>query len=147
MSVHEPFKSRFLVSYSLWFSWTQIPLFFKARCCGGSSSRCRSQGVRGLVWCSNPLLFREKLHIVISLPLVRCHAGGLGSNKTTYLPLLPISMQLLFVLSCGIVALLVFWYFSERVVLYVLVILVCLWEEVISGTSYAVILNHPQMLV
>lgn len=33
VSVHEPFKNRFLVSYSLWFSWTQIPLFFKARCC------------------------------------------------------------------------------------------------------------------
>lgn len=69
--------------------------------------------------------------------------GGVGPDKITYLSLLSISTWLIpFVLICGIVVLLVFYYFSERIVLYVLVISVCLWEEVSSGASYATTLNH-----
>ena len=56
------------------------------------------------------------------------HTGDVG-DQITPLPLLPV--------------LLVFRSFSERVALYVVVVLVCPWEEVSSSSSYSAILIPP----
>ena len=52
----------------------------------------------------------------------------------------------LFILSCRKSVLLVLRLFSERVVLYAAVILVCLWGEVSSGASYSAILIWTLLL-
>ena len=67
--------------------------------------------------------------------------GRVGSDKNTSLPLLPISIwPFLCILSCRKSVLLVFRSFLEIVVLHLIVALVCLWEEVTSGSSYSSIL-------
>lgn len=63
------------------------------------------------------------------------HKEDMGPDKTTSLPLLSISVLLF--LHCGMAVLLVFGSFSERVVLYVIVVLFCSWEDLF----YITILN------
>ena len=62
-------------------------------------------------------------------------------------PLLPVLLCvfLSFTLCVGI-AQLVFGYVPEETIPYVAVDLVCLWEEVSSGSSYVAILNGTQDL-
>lgn len=79
---------------------------------------------------------------MISLLLASHCTRSVAPDKTTALLFLSLSMWLfLFVFSCRKASLLVFRSFLERVVLYVVAVLVCLWEEVSSGSSYAPLSN------
>lgn len=75
--------------------------------------------------------------VMISLPFRGHHTEGVGSDETTYLPLL-LSWCGLFFVSLFIKksVLLIFTSFLEIVVLYVVLV----WEEVSSGFSYSTIL-------
>ena len=87
----EPFKSGVLVS-AFWFSGTKAPPVCKAKCYGGSASQCWSPGLGNPKWGLMFLLLRE------TLPFRSHHTGGMGSNKTSFQPLL-LSWYGLFFLS------------------------------------------------
>ena len=73
---------------------------------------------------------------------------GVGLGYTVSLPLLPISLWL-FLLSIivGRSFLLPFQSFASIVALQIIVILVCLWEDVSSGSSYSAILATSSLLL
>lgn len=66
---------------------------------------------------------------------------GVDSDSTTSLALLPLQMwPCLYILSCRKSVLLVFRLVSEMVVLYVVAVSVCPWDDMSSGSSYSAIL-------
>ena len=79
--------------------------------------------------------------VVISLLLTGHCTRKVGSDETESQPLLPISVwPSLYILSCRRSVLLVFRLFSQIVVLYILVVLVCPWEEGNSESFYSTII-------
>ena len=129
---------------ALWFSHTQAILAFKARPSESSSSWHRTPRLESPMWGSGPLLLGRTPAIVIILPFVGCLPGGMGLDCTVSLSLLPISLWfLLYIFSCGKSFLLVLRSFSLTVTLEMVVILVCLCEEVSSWSSYSAILATP----
>ena len=63
---------------------------------------------------------------------------GVDSDSTTYLTLLPLQMwPCLYMLSCRKSVLLVFGLISEMVVLYVVAVSMCPWDNMSSGSSYS----------
>lgn len=94
------------------------------------------------MWGQNPLHLMQKLEVVISLMVVFHFAGGGVYGKII---LSSFTCFNVFSHSCDRGVSVSFWIFSEGIVLYVTVDLICLWEEVILGASHIVILhwNHP----
>lgn len=75
---------------------------------------------------------------MISLPIVNHHTGGVGPDQTTSVPLLLITMcHHLYILGCRNFVQLVFRSFSVMVALYLVVVLVCPWQEVSPGSTYS----------
>lgn len=66
-------------------------------------------------------------------PIVDHFAEGFG--KIT-------SLCGLFILSCGVAIQLVLMFFSDGTVPYVADCVLCLWEDMSSGSSYTALLNH-----
>lgn len=98
------------------------------------------------MWNSN--LLREKLQVLISLLNVGCHKMGgvmlILHLLHRYASPTHFDMDLLSFTQCIGVSQPVFrvcFCFSEKVVPYVAVDLVCLWEDVSSGSCYVTILN------
>lgn len=82
--------------------------------------------------------------VVISLSLVGHWTRAVGSDQTESLPLLTVSIKpSKNILSYRKSALLVFRSSLEIFVLCVVVVLVCTWEEVSSGSPYSAILATP----
>lgn len=111
-----PLKVESQFPKTLWSSQTYVnptgggPLAWDA-CCGAQTTHSLGR---------NCIIF-------ISLLLAGHHTEDMGPDKTTSLPFLSISVLLY--LHCGMAVLLVFGSFSERVVLYVIVVLLCPWED------------------
>lgn len=89
---------------------------------------------------SRPLLLREKLWFLSSLPIVGRHTRGGVYGEMGSQPLLPASMWVFSCLPNG-VAQLVFRLFSEEIVPCIAVDSVYMWKEVSSESSYIAILN------
>ena len=62
-STCEPFKSGVSIPYSLMAFLDVHPICFQNQTFGGSSLQCSSQGLRCLVWGTNPLLLRVNFNI------------------------------------------------------------------------------------
>ena len=93
------------------------------------------------MWSSNSLFLGEKLVFVSSLLIVICCAGvGLWRGCVSASPTC-FNMGFFPFPRCVGVTQLVFGFFSEKIVPYAAVDLVCLWEEVASGYSYVAILD------
>ena len=107
-------------------------MVFKVRSHGGLSPQLRS-----LMWAWAPCFLGGCSIMVISPLLVSHCPEGAGSDRAVSLLLFPTPMwPFLYILSCRKPVLLVFRSFSEIVVLYVVVVLVCPWEGVSSGSSH-----------
>ena len=106
------------------------------------SFQCRSPGCTPQSEVQTPCSSGRTSIAAISLPTVGCCTKGVNPRQTASSLLLPISLCLfLFILSCGKSFLLVFRSFSEVIALYVVAILVYLWE-VSTGSSHSTILSH-----
>ena len=91
-----------------------------------------------------PFALRKDLQVCDILFLCGSLARSVGPDWIVSLP--PpthLDVFFLYILNCIRAILLVFRSFSEKVVLYVVVVLLCLWEEVSSGSSYSTILIPP----
>ena len=97
---------------------------------------CISQGLGCFVWGMNTLLFQEKYQTVEILAHCVLPHWGMGVLVTLSLSFLPVSM---WSFCFGEAVDLVFRSFSEGNYPYAAKDLVGLWEEMISGYSYAAI--------
>ena len=87
------------------------------------------------MWASNPLLLRENLRILCSLLIVGHLARGQVYGKIVFQPLLLTLMWVFFSFAQYVgVAQLDFVFFSEEILSHIAVDLVCLGEEVSSGS-------------
>ena len=90
-----------------------------------------------------PHFLRRTSAIVITLLFVVLLAGDMSLDFTMSLPLLLISCWfLLYISSCGKSS-----SFSLILALEVVIILVCLWEEMSSRSSYSTILATPSIMI
>lgn len=81
---------------------------------------------------------------IYNVPTYGSPHQGMGPDKTLSLPLLPISVwPFLYILSYKKSVQLVFRSFSVIVALFLVVIWLCPWEKVISGSSYSATLTPP----
>lgn len=129
-------ESPFLVV--LWASWMLALLVFKGRCFGGSSLWCSFLGLGCLIWGFNPSSRRSSV-FWISLPLV----SHIRDQRLVRLHLYLSYPSLcdLSIFCCRKTVQPVFIPFLKKIVVHVDVILVYLWKEVSSGSSYTIILN------
>ena len=136
-----PFKSEVSLSRCPVRLLKLSPAGLKAKCSGNSSSRCRTPSLESPMWGSELSLLCENLCIVIILQLVGCPPRGVEFDYISSLPLLPISLRfLLYVFSCRRSFLVGSSLFSLMVVLQRVVTLMCLPEEISSGSFYSTIL-------
>lgn len=95
-----PFRTISQFTVALGVSWREALLAFETRCFGGllSGACLKSWGAR----CgrSNPLLFREKLGVVSSLPIVGHHARSGVYGQIMSRLLLPVSRVFLLIAQC-----------------------------------------------
>ena len=84
------------------------------------------------MWSLNPLFLREKLWVLSSLSVMGCHGGHGIYDKIVSQPLLLLwySFLLVYLMCVVIQPAFSFFFFKEKIVPYVAVDSVCLWEEV-----------------
>lgn len=137
--VHDPFKSWFSISHSSLTLQDISPTGFKARFI---RTPLRYAGPPGWeAWCTTQTTHSSETTFIVvtSLLLVGCHTRSVNSNWTVSLPFLVVLMwSFLYIRLCGKSFLLVFNLLSEIVVFYVVIVLVCLWEEVNSRSPYSI---------
>ena len=116
-------------------------LVFKARYLGDSSLLCKIYELGCLMWSSNPLLLRKINHTFVIVP--NCGSPHLGCHFFPWCGHISVSPTHLcpFTLCCGDCVHPIFRSFSGRIIPYVVVDLLCPWEEVNSRSSSATILN------
>ena len=91
---------------------------------------------------SNPLLLREKLGVLSSLPILGHHSGGWVYSKIVSRPLLLNSSGIFLVCPVCRSHSASFWSFFRGIVPYVAVESVCLWEEASLESSYIASLSQ-----
>lgn len=119
-SLHGSCKNGISVSYS------SLCLLDVNLCFGGSSLWCRSQELGHLMWVQAPCTSGRSFVFVLLFLIVRCHVQGEGFDETsaTHLDMFAL---------LWVTLLLVLRSFSETVVPYVAIDVLCPWEEVNSG--------------
>lgn len=125
----------------LWSSCNQAPLAFKAKCCGGSSSQCLTFRLWSLAWCSELSLPLENFCDIIILQSLGRLPGWYGIWLHCEGPPPTISWFLLYVFGCRTSFFGRIQSILSIVVQQLVVILVCLWEEVSSKSSYSATLS------
>lgn len=138
-----PLRVGSLLCTACWLSQKGALMTFKAKHSWGSSSCYRAPGLGRPMWGSDSLLLMENLGNCNYPLFVGCTLSVISCDYITSLPFLSLSLWLWFLLSifsCRRSFLLTFWSFSSRVGLYIVAILVCLWEELRSESSYYTIL-------
>ena len=135
-----PVKSESLFPPPLWDSWNRVSVAFKAKFSGGLFSQCRTPGLGRPTWGLNLSLHWENLCNFNYFPFGSCQSRGMG---LTYIatPSLPHTSSILCIFSwrpflIGSRSL------SLMIALQKEVLLVCLWEEVSSGSSSSTILSQ-----
>lgn len=121
---------------ALWILWIWALLVFIARCFGNLSLSLADSRDWG-TWCGAQTLHSSRSSSLWYSLVVGCHAGlrffwrdGISAFPTSLgVALLPSVVK-------GPVS-----WFSEGIVLYVVVDSMCTWEEMSSGSSYATILD------
>lgn len=125
------------------FSSTWASLVSEARCFGGSSLQLGPKGLGAYREAQTPLSSGRSATSERSLPASFCRRSpcqGWGFGKVASWPLHPSQSGLFFSCFGGFLSVLRF--FSERIVAYGAVDMLCLWDEVSSGSSYTVILSN-----
>ena len=86
----------------LWIFCTQVPLVFKSKCSGVSSSQCQTLRLGSLTWVSELSLLWENLCNIIIFQFVGRPPAGMGFDYIMKVPLLRSHCGFLFAFGCRI---------------------------------------------
>lgn len=128
-----------------WLSWIKAPLIFRVTCFEGFSLCGWSQSFECMMWCTDNLLYRKKFlcHCLFVCWRSRLNMGCCVSGKVLGNWFSFQSWCSPFTLWCGVANQTGLWLFSEEIVPYVVLDLLCTWEDVTPGSSCTAILNFP----
>lgn len=133
---HQPFQNHFSVCCSPTDLVGMSSIVFKARCFEGSSFRCSSEKLGCPMWKRNPSLLMQSFRFEFPSDCGSlCQGGDYGDIVSAFLPA-PVWLFLVCPMWKRGLFVCLWFLFSEKTVSYVATELLCVWEEVGSGSSY-----------